>query len=73
MPAMYGHSLPRRLGGIIGRRSLVDYNAVDLRFDDKTSLTFVIRPGFTVEPEYTDWKTGKYRPVKRWPPLHGQP
>ena len=44
-----------------------EYNCVDVRFDDKTSLTFAIEPAFTLETEHADWKTGNWRPIKRWP------
>ena len=45
-------------------------HAIDVRFQDKTSLHFVIDPGFTLETEYADWKTGNWRPIKRWPLIH---
>jgi hypothetical protein len=28
---------------------------------------FVIEPGFTLETDYADWKTGNWRPLKKWP------
>lgn len=48
------------------------YNCVDVRFDDKTSLSFTIEPAFTLETEHADWKTGDWRPIKRWPLIHCQ-
>jgi hypothetical protein len=53
-----------------------DYHSIDMRFQDKTALHFVIDPGFTLETEYADWKTGNWRRIKRWPvvrsrSLHG--
>jgi hypothetical protein len=47
-------------------------HAIDVRFQDKTSLHFVIDPGFTLETEYADWKTGNWRPLKRWPLIHSE-
>jgi hypothetical protein len=44
-----------------------DYHVVDVRFEDKTAMHFAIEPGFMVEPGYSDWKTGNWRPIKRWP------
>lgn len=44
-----------------------DFHCVDVRFQDKTSFTFEIDPTFVVEPMYSDWKTGNWRPIKRWP------
>jgi hypothetical protein len=47
-------------------------HAIDVRFQDKTSLHFVIDPGFTLETEYADWKTGNWRPIKGWPLIHSE-
>ncbi|HEU5415533.1 MAG TPA: hypothetical protein VFW31_17330 [Candidatus Angelobacter sp.] len=44
-------------------------HAIDVRFQDKTTLHFSIDPGFLLETEYVDWKTGDYRRIKRWPTL----
>jgi hypothetical protein len=49
-----------------------DYHSLDLRFQDKTALHFVIVPGFLLETEYSDWKTGNWRPIKRWPVLRSR-
>jgi hypothetical protein len=47
-------------------------HAIDVRFHDKTALHFVIDPGFTLETEYADWKTGNWRPIKRWPLIRSE-
>jgi hypothetical protein len=47
-------------------------HAIDVRFQDNTSLHFVIDPGFILETEYADWKTGNCRPIKRWPLIHSE-
>jgi hypothetical protein len=47
-----------------------DYRAVDIRFEDKTSLTFDLAPCFQVTPVLADWKTGDYKLLKRWRPIH---
>jgi hypothetical protein len=49
-----------------------EYHAIDVRFQDKTALHFVIDPGFILETEYADWKTGNWRPLKRWPLIHSE-
>ena len=49
-----------------------EYHAIDVRFQDKTVLHFVIDPGFTLETEHADWKTGNWRPIKRWPLIHSE-
>ena len=47
-----------------------DYRAVDIRFQDKTSLTLSIEPCFQIAPVLADWKTGDYKLLKRWKPVH---
>jgi hypothetical protein len=49
-----------------------EYHSIDVRFEDKTVLHFIIDPGFTLETEYADWKTGNWRPIKRWPLIHSE-
>jgi len=49
-----------------------EYHSIDVRFQDKTALHFVIDPGFTLETEHADWKTGNWRPIKRWPLIHSE-
>lgn len=34
------------------------YQSIDVRFQDKSAMHFVIEPGFTLEGEHADWKTG---------------
>jgi hypothetical protein len=46
-----------------------EYRAVDIRFEDKTSLTFDLQPCFQVTPVLADWKTGDYKLMKRWRPV----
>lgn len=45
------------------------YHCLDVRFQDNTSLNFVIDPGFTVEAEHADWKTGNMRLLREWPAI----
>jgi hypothetical protein len=47
-----------------------DYRAVDIRFEDKTSLTFDLQPCFRIAPVLADWKTGDYKLLKQWRPIH---
>jgi hypothetical protein len=49
-----------------------EYHAIDVRFQDKTALHFIIDPGFIMETELADWKTGNWRPIKRWPLIHSE-
>jgi hypothetical protein len=46
-----------------------EYRAVDIRFQDKTSLTLSIEPCFQIAPVLADWKTGDYKLLKRWKPI----
>jgi hypothetical protein len=46
------------------------FHNIDIAFDDKTAVHFVIEPRFTLDTEYADWKTGNLRPLKRWPLIH---
>jgi hypothetical protein len=49
-----------------------EYHSITVRFQDKTALHFVIDPGFTLDTEYDDWKTGDLRRIKRWPLIHSE-
>jgi hypothetical protein len=46
-----------------------EYSVVDIRFQDKTALTFSLEPCFQVTPVLADWKTGDYKLLKRWHPV----
>ena len=47
-----------------------DLTAIVVLFQDKTALSFDLDPCLTVFPELSDWKTGNWRGIKRWRPLH---
>jgi hypothetical protein len=47
-----------------------DYNVIEVVFTDKTSLTFNVEPCFRIIPEHVSWKSGNYKPLKRWRPVH---
>lgn len=49
-----------------------EYSSISVRFQDKTSVDFVIDPCFTVDTDYTDWKSGDMRRIKRWPLIHSE-
>jgi hypothetical protein len=48
------------------------HSSIVVVFDDKTSLSFAVDPGFTLIPEHYDWKTGDWRPIKRWPLIRSE-
>ncbi|HEY2393808.1 MAG TPA: hypothetical protein VGK22_21725 [Candidatus Angelobacter sp.] len=43
-----------------------DYVTVDIRFQDKTVLTFDLESSVRITPELLDWKSGNYKILKRW-------
>jgi hypothetical protein len=49
-----------------------EFHCIDVAFEDKTAMQFVIEPTFTLETDYADWKTGDWRPLKRWPLIQSQ-
>jgi hypothetical protein len=67
------HKFPTAKGKIIADVELSvspDYNVIEIVFDDKTSLSFNIEPCFQVMPELVNWKSGEYKPIKRWRAVH---
>jgi len=47
-----------------------DYNTIEIVFQDKTSLNFNLESDVRVCPELVSWKSGEYKPVRRWPPVN---
>lgn len=43
--------------------------AIGIMFQDRTYLSFDVDMGVTILPELSDFKTGEYRPLKRWRPI----
>jgi hypothetical protein len=46
--------------------------AITILFEDKTALSFDLEPRLTVFTEMSDWKTGDWRRIKRWRPVHSE-
>jgi hypothetical protein len=44
------------------------YHSISINFKDKTSLNLAITANFGVKGDYSDWKTGDQRVIRRWPP-----
>ena len=44
-----------------------DFHCVSIRFKDKTDLTVVIDTALTFRAEYSEWKAGNQKVLKRWP------
>lgn len=46
-----------------------DYYAIDIRFQDKTSLAFSFESFVVAFPEYSDWTSGEQKPIKHYKPI----
>src|SRR5437899_2083127 len=44
-----------------------DFPCISIRFTDSTDLTFVIDPALTFQADYSEWKAGNQKILKRWP------
>jgi hypothetical protein len=44
-----------------------DFSCISIRFTDKTDLTVVIDPWLTFQADYSRWKDGNRKVLKRWP------
>jgi len=45
------------------------YHCISVNFTDKTCLNFEIESRFLVETDYSNWKTGNQRIIRRWQPV----
>lgn len=50
-----------------------DYHNISINFQDKTALNFSIETGFTLETDYSNWKTGNQRVLRLWRPIQSHP
>ena len=46
-----------------------DFHCISIRFQDDTDLTFVIEPALTFRTDYSRWKDGEQKVLKRWAPI----
>jgi len=44
-----------------------EFPCVSIRFTDNTDLTVVIDPWLTFRADYSKWKAGNQKVLKRWP------
>ena len=66
---------PKAKGKIIAEVELSvspDYFTIEIVFQDKTSLAFDLEPCVRVFPELINWKSGNYKPLKHWRPVHSR-
>jgi hypothetical protein len=47
-------------------------HSVTVRFQDQTGLHLDITPGFAIQSEYFNMKTGDYRLLKKWPEIKSE-
>jgi hypothetical protein len=52
--------------------STSDGCAIGILFQDRTYLAFDVEPLLRITPDFSDWKTGNYKPLKRWRPVHSE-
>jgi hypothetical protein len=50
-----------------------DDQCIAIDFDDKTLLSFHLVPGFVLSANLGDLRTGNFRKIKEWPPIHSEP
>ena len=44
-----------------------EFHCISIRFQDETDLTFVIDSALTFRADYSRWKNGNQKILKRWP------
>jgi hypothetical protein len=72
-PSQRVHKFPIAKGKIVSEVELSispDYRIIEIVFQDKTSLTFNLESCLQVTPELVSWKSGSYKPIRRWRPVH---
>jgi len=45
---------------------------ITILFKDRTALSFDLEPRLTVFPDLSGWKSGNWRGLKRWRPVHSE-
>ena len=48
-----------------------EFSTVTLTFADKTELVVEVEPRLTFSADYSDWKTGDQRIIRRWRRIRG--
>ena len=47
-----------------------EYHSISIDFQDKTALHLRIDPGFILNANFADTKTGDINVIHEWPPIH---
>lgn len=61
---------PEARGRMVDRVGLSadsDFPCISIRFTDSTDLTFVIDPALIFQADFSRWKDGNQKMLKRWP------
>ena len=73
-PCMRLVKFPQARGRMVERVELSldpEFHCVCIRFKDNTDLTVVIDTALTFRGEYSEWKAGNQKVLKRWPVIRG--
>jgi hypothetical protein len=67
-------AFPEVKGKIVERVEVSTANgcSIGILFQDRTYLAFDVDPFLRITPDFSDWKTGNYKPLKRWRPVHSK-
>jgi hypothetical protein len=49
-----------------------DFPCINIRFQNETDLTFIIGTELTFRADYSRWKDGNQKVLKRWPVLRSE-
>ena len=50
-----------------------DFHSLSIDFQDKTALHLRIDPGFTLNADFADTKSGNVNLIREWPPIPSSP
>ena len=50
-----------------------DFHSISIDFQDKTALHLRIDPGFTLNADFADTKSGNLNLIREWPPIPSSP
>ena len=50
-----------------------DFHSLSIDFQDKTALHLRIDPGFTLNADFADTKSGDVNLIREWPPIPSSP
>ena len=75
MKAKTHRTFPEVRGKIVDSVELsadTDHYAIEIRFQDKTALTFTVEPCLVTFPVYSDWTGGEEKILKEYEPVRSK-